>query len=330
MNQTEYWWHRIDLWLILPAFSLTAMGLASMYSFDVRAVFFEKQLVWFCICIAVFLIAQSAHYRFLRATRPVLFLYVCAIGMLSLTLLLGSVFKGAKSWLDFGLFALQPTELAKVSLIILLAKYFSRRHIEIAQVRHLLVSGAYAGVLFLLVMAQPDFGSALILGFIWFGMVLSSGIRWRHLFALICAGVLAVACLWLFVFQTYQKDRIMTFLNPARDLRGAGYNVQQSIVAVGSGQVVGKGIGYGTQSKLRFLPEYQTDFIFAAFAEEWGFVGVVIAFLLFLIIVWRLQYYAWHGESTFETLTIIGCATMYIGAIVINSGMNLGIMPVTG
>ncbi|MFM2414507.1 MAG: rod shape-determining protein RodA, rod shape determining protein RodA [Candidatus Parcubacteria bacterium] len=330
MLRTRYWWQGIDIWTLLPAMALTCFGLSSMYSFDTRLIFYEKQIIWFSAALVAFCIFQSLSYRFLRNTRPVLFIYIVAIFLLTLTLVVGSVLKGAKSWIDIGFFAIQPTEFAKFALIIVLAKYFSRRHIEIAHVQHILVSGFYAGLLFLLVMLQPDFGSALILGFIWFGMVLSSGISLRHLAALFCIGVASLACLWVFLFADYQKERILTFINPARDVRGAGYNAQQSVIAVGSGQLVGKGVGYGTQSKLRFLPEHQTDFIFAAFAEEWGFLGVLIVFMLFLVFIGRLYAYAWYGESTFESLVVIGYIAMIVGAFIVNVGMNLSIMPVTG
>lgn len=301
-----------------------------MYSFDTRFIFFERQIIWFSVAILVYLVFQHIHYRFLRATKPVLIIYSGVIFLLLLTLVIGSVLKGARSWIDVGLFAVQPTELAKLALIILLAKYFSRRHVEIAHLRHVLVSGMYAGLMFFLVMLQPDFGSALIIGFIWFGMILSSGISWKHVAGLIALGVVSLSLLWVFVFAEYQKDRILTFINPTRDLKGAGYNAQQSVIAVGSGELVGKGIGYGTQSKLRFLPEHQTDFIFAAFAEEWGFIGVVLILLLFSILIGRLHFYAWRGESTFESLVVIGYVAMIVGAFIINVGMNLGIMPVTG
>ena len=161
-----------------------------------------------------------------------------------------------------------------------MAKYFSRRHIEIANLRHILISGFYAFVLFLLVFLQPDFGSAIIIFIIWLSMVLFSGISKKHLLAVFLIGILAFGSLWFFVFKDYQKTRIISFLNPLTDISGAGYNAYQSMIAVGSGQILGKGVGLGSQSKLQFLPEYETDFIFAAFSEEWGFVGVLIIFSL--------------------------------------------------
>src|SRR5690606_7584447 len=152
--------------------------------------------------------------------------------------------------------------------------YFSKRHVLIGDFRYILVSGIYALVIFGLLFIQPDFGSAIIIFFVWFGMVPVAGIRLRHLALVFTLGALAFGGLRQFGFQDYQKERILTFLNPLADVEGAGYNAYQSTIAVGSGQIWGKGVGYGTQSKLEFLPEYETDFIFAAFAEEWGLVGV--------------------------------------------------------
>jgi rod shape determining protein RodA len=215
-------------------------------------------------------------------------------------------------------------------LIIVLAKYFSKRHEVIGAVRHVVVSGAYTLVLFALVFVQPDFGSAIILSFIWLGMVLVAGIKFRHLLVVGLVGMVSFALLWQFVFFDYQKQRIMTFLNPLDDIQGAGYNAYQSTVAVGSGELLGKGIGYGTQSKFAFLPEYQTDFIFAAFAEEWGFVGVIGLFTLFGFLIVRLLQYAIRAASNFETLFATGVVILLVSHFFIHIGMNIGLLPVTG
>jgi len=193
-----------------------------------------------------------------------------------------------------------------------------------------LVSGAYAGIVFGLVAIQPDFGSAIIIFLIWLGMVFVSGISKYHLAGLFMLGLVAFGGLWFFGFHDYQRQRIMTFLNPAADIHGAGYNAYQSTVAVGSGQILGKGIGYGTQSKLRFLPEYQTDFIFAAFAEEWGFVGILIVFSLYGVIFVRIAIVASRGASNFETLFALGVFFYLLAHFVLHVGINLGVLPVTG
>jgi rod shape determining protein RodA len=274
----------------------------------------------------------TAHidWRFLRRGGVALSLFGVLIIPLIFLLVLGEAVKGAKSWLSFGGLGIEPAEFVKLALIILLAKYFSRRHIEIKNFRHIFVSAVYTGLVFVLVAVQPDFGGAIIVGLIWLGMVLFSGISRKHLLSVIGVGVFLFAVLWVWGFHSYQKQRIMTFINPMHDIYGSGYNVYQSTVAVGSGELLGKGIGYGTQSKLRFLPEYQTDFIFAAFAEEWGFVGVLIVFMLFAIIFWRLLSFASRGASNFETLFTIGILCYLAAHFALHVGINLGVLPVTG
>jgi rod shape determining protein RodA len=183
---------------------------------------------------------------------------------------------------------------------------------------------------FLLVFLQPDFGSAIIIFFIWFAMVLFSGISKKHLIAVFLIGILVFGGLWSFVFKDYQKLRIISFINPLTDLSGAGYNAYQSTIAVGSGEILGKGVGLGSQSKLKFLPEYETDFIFAAFSEEWGFIGVLILFGLYGVVFWRIIDIAKKGATNFETLYGLGLAAFILSHFVVNVGMNIGLMPITG
>jgi rod shape determining protein RodA len=237
---------------------------------------------------------------------------------------------GAQSRFNLGFFSLQPADPAKLVLIIVLAKYFSKRHELIGDFKHIIISGLYTLVFFGLVFIQPDFGSAIILFFIWFGMVIVSGIRLKHLAIVFLLGALAFGGMWQFAFQDYQKARIMTFLDPLSDIQGSGYNAYQSTIAVGSGQLLGKGIGYGTQSKLQFLPEYETDFIFAAFAEEWGLFGVVMLFALFGLVIWRLLHHAINAATNFERLFATGVAILLVSHFFVHIGMNIGLLPVTG
>ncbi|MBL4644282.1 MAG: rod shape-determining protein RodA, partial [Candidatus Pacebacteria bacterium] len=257
-------------------------------------------------------------------------LFIITVLLLVAVFIFGDVVKGAQSRFDFGGFAVQPAEYAKLVIIALLAKYFTRRHIEIANVKHILLSGVYAFVLFILILLQPDFGSAIMIFSVWFGMVMVSGISKKHLLSVLIIGMVAIAAMWMFVFADYQKDRIVTFLNPLADIRGTGYNAYQSTIAVGSGRLFGKGIGYGTQSKLQFLPEYETDFIFASFSEEWGFVGVLFLFILFAVLIWRILAHAQLGATNFETLFALGVAILFISHFTVHVGMNIGLLPVTG
>ncbi len=318
-------------WLALgAAVLLSLLGLLTMNSFVPGDQFFIRQAVWLGISIAVYFIAAAIDWRFLRRGQFAAWAYAALIVPLVLLLVLGTAVKGAKSWLSFGSLGIQPIELAKLALIIALAKYFSRRHIEIKNIRHILVSGIYTAIVFVLVALQPDLGGAIIVGLIWFGMVLVSGISRKHLLLVFSVAVIAFGALWFGGLEPYQKTRIMTFIHPLADIHGAGYNAYQSTVAVGSGEIFGKGIGYGTQSKLRFLPEYQTDFIFAAFAEEWGFVGIAIVFALYGVIFWRILHSAGRGASNFETLFALGILCYFSAHFVLHVGINLGLLPVTG
>lgn len=318
-------------WLMLGSAVLISLaGLVSMYSFGAGTPYASHQLLWIGIGLFLFFIFSAIDFRFLRRTGVVVGIYAAALAFLAMLFLVGSVFNGAKSWFNLGAFAIQPVDPAKFALIVVLAKYFSRRHIEIARVRHILVSGAYTFFIFLLLFLQPDFGSAMIVVAVWMGMVLIAGIPFRQLALLFVLGVAVAAGLWLFAFAPYQKARIETFIHPLADISGAGYNAFQSTVAVGSGGLLGKGIGYGTQSRLQFLPEHETDFIFASFAEEWGLVGTLILLGLLGLLIYRIVVNARSGATNFESFFALGVATLFVVHAAIHIGMNIGLLPVTG
>lgn len=320
----------IDWTLLLATLPIFSAGLVSMYAFVGVNNFFGRQLFWIALGLAVCFGLSFIDFRILRKTYVILAVFLFSTGLLGLLFLLGSVVKGAQSWFHFGLLAFQPADPMKLVLILVLAKYFSRRHVEIAHWKHIFISGCYALIPFLLVLIQPDFGSAIVFFGIWFGMTLVSGISKKHLLIVFGAAFFAFFILWSFVFVPYQQARIKTFLHPLTDVRGAGYNAYQSTIAVGSGELLGKGIGYGTQSRLKFLPEYQTDFIFASFAEEWGFVGVLLLLLCYGIVITRILRAATLGATNFETLFALGLAIFFMVQFTVNIGMNMGLLPVTG
>lgn len=319
-----------DLVLFLPALGLTLMGLATMYSHVGDNNFFNKQLLWITASIVVLVLAAIPDYRLLRSGNTIFYFFLGAVALLALVLFIGEITLGAQSRFNLGFFSLQPSDPAKIVLILVLAKYFAKRHEQIGDFKHIIISGIYALGIFGLVFIQPDFGSAAILFLVWFGMVLVSGIKLRHLLTVFVIGLVTFAAMWQFIFFDYQKERIMTFIDPLADIQGSGYNAYQSTVAIGSGGFLGKGVGYGTQSKLLFLPEYETDFIFAAYAEEWGLVGVVLLFILFTILVWRLLYHANNSSTNFERLFTSGVAILFVAHFSIHIGMNIGLLPVTG
>ena len=320
----------VDWLLVAAAGIITAAGLATMSSFGGSGSFFAKQSVWFAISLAVFFIASLFDYRFIRKTSAVVTVFVVACLALGSLLIVGDFIKGTRGWFDFGVFFFQPAGFATLSLILVLSKYFERRHVEIAHFRHILISAVYALLIVGLILLQPDFGSAMIAVAVWVGMILLSGISKKHLLAVFLTAALVAGSLWVYVFKDYQKQRIISFVYPMADIQGSGYNAFQSTVAVGSGGLFGKGIGYGTQSRLKFLPEYETDFVFAAFAEEWGFVGILFLFSLYGIVIWRILKFAYHGASNFEILFASGVAIMFMSHLIVHVGMNIGLLPVTG
>ncbi len=320
-----------DWWLFLSTVPLLLAGLVTMHSFSNNSSYAYHQLIVIVISISVFLIVgYFFDPKILRLTSVSVSLFIVMIVLLGSLSVLGTISHGARSWYDFGLLSFQPSDFAKVALIIILAKYFSRRHIEIANIRHILVSGFYAFVFFILVLMHPDLGSAMIIALIWFGMIVVSGVSKKHLLSMFILAAVAFVLLWSFAFKEYQKNRIRNFIDPLSDIRGSGYNAYQSTIAVGSGYLFGKGIGYGTQSRLNFLPEYQTDFIFAAFAEEWGFVGVIFFFTIYGLVIWRIIVLTINGSSNFEILFGAGVAIYFIVHLTINVGMNIQLLPVTG
>ncbi len=329
----------LDAVLLASVIPIMLSGLITMRNFNVAGsinysnYFFKRQIIWIFLSLILFFIIRSIDWRFLKRNALLfVIVYMISILLLIFLLLLETKTKGAKSWFDLKYFAFEPTDIAKISIILILAKYFSLRHVEIANIKHIFISGIYAGIPAILTLAQPDFGSASVIFFIWLGMILVSGINKKHLFLIILLAILFMALAWFFVLAPYQKLRIETFINPLLDPRGAGYNILQSQISIGSGMMFGKGIGFGSQSRLNFLPEPETDFIFSAFAEEWGFIGVLFIFTFFGIFLWRIWRVALLEVRTnnFERLFAVGLGFLFFFQFIINVGMNLGVLPVTG
>lgn len=321
-------------WVLLGAvFLLITIGLVSLFSIaGVKPVyFFARQLMWVAIGMCLLVASSLIDFRLFRTQSvAVLMLYGITVSLLILVISSAFVIRGVRSWLTFGSFSVEPVELVKLALIILLAKFFSKRHVEIYRIRHLIVSGAYAALPALLVLAQPDLGSAIILVAIWIAVVIFSGMKLRHLVLLVCIFGLFTFAGWHTILKPYQKSRIVTFLDPYRDPKGAGYQMLQSMIAVGSGRMWGKGLGYGSQTHLHFLPEAETDFIFAAFVEEWGFVGTLILLLLLLIVLWRIVRIGMRSSDNFSRVYCHGFAAYIFVQSFIHIGMNMGLLPITG
>jgi len=316
--------------LFVIPLALSLLGILTMHPFSEASSLAPKQLVWLAFALGAYFLTATLDMRFIRRTPVIITGYAILLGLLFVLLVAAHAVMGAKSWFTLGGFSLQPADPGKIIFIALIAKYFSRRHMEIGDFRHIIVSGVYAAVPILLILLEPDLGTAAIFTVVWFGMVLVSGISKKHLAIVAAVGLVSLTALWFGGLHQYQRARIVSFLNPAGDIHGAGYNAYQATVAAGSGQMFGKGIGYGTQSKLRFLPEYETDFVFAAFAEEWGFIGVVLALLLYALLLLRLLSIARRSATNFDALFTIGVVLVITAHVFIHAGINLGLLPVTG
>lgn len=319
-----------DWTLLLPAITLSLVGILTMSTFGQGDSLASRQLLWLLIATVIYFVIATFDMRFIRRTSLVMTLYIIAGVLLASLLVFAHPVMGARAWFSLGSVSFQPADFAKLALIALLAKYLSRRHVEIGDFRHILVSGAYALTFTLLILIEPDMGNAIIFGTLWLGMMLVSGISKKHLAILGLIGLIVASVFWFEGLKPYQRTRIVSFINPASDIHGAGYNAYQAKIAVGSGELFGKGIGYGTQSKLRFLPEYQTDFIFAAFAEEWGFAGVVILLALYALILTRLAQIARAAATNFDAFFTLGVLILFAAHLAIHIGISLGLLPVTG
>jgi len=320
----------VDLALLLPALTLALMGILTMSTFGAGSSFAPRQLIFIAIGVFVFLVLSHMDLRFIRRTPFIMGAYLFSLFLLALVLVVSNPVMGAKAWFSLGIVSFQPADLAKLTIIALLAKYLSRRHVEIGDFRHIIVSGMYTLAIVLLVVVEPDLGNAIIFSTLWLALMLVSGISKKHLLALGLLALVFGTMLWFGGLKPYQRTRIISFVNPSSDMLGAGYNAYQAKIAVGSGELFGKGIGYGTQSKLRFLPEYQTDFIFAAFAEEWGFFGICLLLTLYGLLFWRLIEIARVAGTNFDAFFTLGVLALLVAHLAIHSGISLGLLPVTG
>jgi len=312
--------------------ALIVLAAASLLTiFSVAENLFLTQAAWFAIGFGIIFLGARIDWRTIQNYRWMIFgFYFLTMGLLIAALFFAPVIRESKSWLVLGPLRFQPSELAKVALILLFAYFFARRHIGIAHLGNLATSFAYFAVPTALIFLQPDWGSALVFGGLWVGFLLVSGIRWRHLavgtLVVIIMGILS----WNFFLADYQKERILGFLNPSYDPLGVNWSVLQSKIAIGSAGFFGKGFNQGTQTQLGFLPEPATDFIFAAFVEEWGFLGGVTVVVAFLFLIFQLIKIGLRSENNFSQYISLGTAILFILEFIFNIGSNLGLLPVVG
>ncbi len=289
--------------------------------------FVQRQGIFAIIDVALAIFLMNFDYKILQGygTR----LYVFNLIMLLAVMLVGHSALGAQRWISIGPINIQPSEFSKLIMVASLAAMLEGRVGRINTVHDLLPIAAYVGVPFLLVLKQPDLGTSLVFLAIFFGMIFVCGIRLRLLCGIFAAGIACLPVLWHFL-KDYQKMRIMVFIDPNVDPLGSGYHIIQSKIAIGSGMLFGKGLFEGTQSQLNFLPENHTDFIFAVVGEELGFIGAAVLLLLYLIVLWRGVQIAKDASDIFGRLLATGITSMLAFHVLVNVGMTMGIMPVTG
>ena len=320
-----------DWVLLIMMVLLCGIGLANLYSSTVlsmgKAVFY-KQLMWFTIGFALVFLSILFNYHTLE--QFALPLYGFSLLLLAATLLFGPTVSGSKRWLMLGPMTIQPSELAKLTLIIVLARIFYRKDLHVSLgFRDLILPVCVMAAPALLILKEPDLGTAIMIFFIGCSIVFFIRVRWQVVAAFSGVMLTSLPFVWKALKQ-YQKRRILTFFNPDWDPLGAGYHVTQSKIAVGSGRMIGKGFLSSTQSHLNFLPEHHTDFAFSVLAEEWGFLGSVLLMVLYLaLIAWGLRI-GRRSKDTFGALLAVGIVAMIFWPMVINIGMVTGIMPVVG
>lgn len=320
-----------DWILFVATVLLLAMGVSVLYSTTLNMVGGSgeaiKQLIYASIGLVAFFVASTFDYRLLKAYTS--FLYLIILGALIILFFVGKTAMGATRWIDLGFFQLQPSEIAKIFMIIIMAKYFAVHHESMNKFKHILRSFIFILIPILLVAAQPDLGTSIVFIVIWLSMVLVSNIKKIYVFSMGIGGLMIMPIAWQFLAD-YQKQRVLTFMDPSNDPKGAGWNVTQAMIAIGSGRFFGRGLGHGPQSQLNFIPEKHTDFIFAAMAEELGFLGVIVFMGLFLVIILRGIRAAVNSKDLFGMYLATGITAMIFFHVFVNIGMNIGIMPVTG
>ncbi|PIS05578.1 MAG: hypothetical protein COT81_00245 [Candidatus Buchananbacteria bacterium CG10_big_fil_rev_8_21_14_0_10_42_9] len=334
MLRKIFWQLRfLDWYLLGSIFILLTLSGVSIFSValsqpQTHMVFFQKQLIFIALGVLAMLVTVFIGFDWVEQYS--MYLYAAAVILLLGVLFFGVTRGGTTGWYDiFGL-TFQPVEIAKLILVFWLAHLITRGMNKYSNLQLIALSGAGAFILFLLVALQPDFGSAVIIFLLWWILWLIVGMgRWHFLVVLACL-VVGGALVWTFALNDIQRQRVFTFANPTVDVYGAGYNVRQAKIAIGAGGLLGRGVGFGTQTQLKFLPAAQTDFIFAVIAEELGLLGTGLVVLCFGVIFLRLYIIATKTNNDYYSLVVFGILIIFFSQFFINIGMNLGLLPVTG
>jgi rod shape determining protein RodA len=329
-------WRAFDLQMAAYAALLVAIGLVMAYSNSAeqgRSVLeagttFVRGLMWTGIALIVYIIATAFDYKWLKTFAwP---LYALQLGLLVTTLAIGHGVGGSARWVSIGPFDFQFSEVAKILMIVVLANYLSARQGRLSSLASILGACILVVPPWILVMIQPDLGTSLVLLAVLGGMLFMSGASLRWLGLLVGTALASFPFVWTYILRDYQKQRIVSFLEPASDMQGAGYQLYQSQIAVGSGGLFGKGLTNGTQNQLNFLPVQESDFVAAIYLEELGFLGAMLLIVLFGALLWRILVSGWRSRDPFGMMFASGLASMILFQLVVNLGMVIGIMPITG
>lgn len=319
-----------DWFVSVVVFVLLAIGLASIYSVDLSKgdtlIYFPRQLFSACLAVGAYLVAGAIHKT--RYESSARFLYLVSIVLLVSVLVFGTEVNGTTGWFRVAGFSFQPVEFAKVALVLLLGWLIHKQGRKFYEWQFVISSGIATAILAGLVILQPDLGSSFILCAVWFSLLFLTGAKKRYLIGLALLFITMITLGWFFFFEDYQRGRFQAFLDPENS--PYAYNVRQSMIAIGSGKILGRGLGFGSQSQLNFLPEAQTDFIFAVIGEELGFTGTFTVLLLYFLLFWRLLKLARMARDDFSSYTVLGISSLFFVQMFINIGGASGLIPITG
>ncbi|MBI3943279.1 MAG: rod shape-determining protein RodA [Chloroflexi bacterium] len=336
-SSSRNFWKTFDYPLILVTLLICVIGLAMIhsaaYSIEQTTSLFDdtlviKQTFYLVAGLVGMTVVGALDYRIFRGMAAPLYLFMLAL--LAIVLVTGQIGGGSQRWINLGFFQLQPSELAKFIMVIVLARFFSDRQASIRSPVTFIMSLMLVVIPMALIYKQPDLGTALALGAIWLVLGWVAGVPFRYTVLIGLVFLLAMPWIWTHVLQDYMRDRIILFLNPEADPLGAGYNVNQARIAIGSGGWLGKGFMMGTQNQLQFLRVRYSDFIFSVLGEELGFVGGVLLFSLLSFVIIRILQDASKARDGFGMLLACGVAIIILSQSLINLSVNLGLMPVTG